>query len=77
MKLRSCHIDNFGKLSDLHLEFHANPMKPILDKIELGQMEEWNFTASDGSCSPCRPASPYWPCRRSHWQPTPIGALPT
>ena len=21
MKLRSCHIDNFGKLSDLHLEF--------------------------------------------------------
>lgn len=27
----------------------ANPMKPILDKIELGQMEEWNFTASDGT----------------------------
>ena len=24
-------------------------MKPILDKIELGQMEEWNFTASDGT----------------------------
>ena len=27
----------------------ATPMKPILDKIELGQMEEWNFTASDGT----------------------------
>lgn len=27
----------------------ANPMKPVLDKIELGQMEEWNFTASDGT----------------------------
>ena len=24
-------------------------MKPVLDKIELGQMEEWNFTASDGT----------------------------
>lgn len=27
----------------------ANPMKPTLDKIELGQMEEWNFTAADGT----------------------------
>ena len=27
----------------------ANPMKPILDKIELGKTEEWNFTASDGT----------------------------
>ena len=27
----------------------ANPMKTVLDKIELGQMEEWNFTASDGT----------------------------
>ena len=27
----------------------ADPMKPVLDKIELGQMEEWNFTASDGT----------------------------
>ena len=24
-----------------------------------------------------RPASPCWPCRRSHWRLTPIGALPT
>ena len=27
----------------------ANPMKPTLDGIELGYMEEWNFTASDGT----------------------------
>lgn len=27
----------------------ADPMKPILDKIELGKTEEWNFTASDGT----------------------------
>lgn len=27
----------------------ANPMKPILDQIELGKMEEWNFTAADGT----------------------------
>ena len=27
----------------------ANPMQPILDKIELGKMEEWNFTAADGT----------------------------
>ena len=24
-------------------------MKPILDKIELGKIEPWNFTASDGT----------------------------
>lgn len=27
----------------------ANPMKPVLDKIEMGTMEEWNFTAQDGT----------------------------
>lgn len=27
----------------------ADPMKPILDKIELGKTEPWNFTASDGT----------------------------
>ena len=27
----------------------ANPMKETLDKIELGKMEEWNFTAADGT----------------------------
>lgn len=27
----------------------ANPMKPVLDQIELGAMEEWNFTAADGT----------------------------
>lgn len=27
----------------------ADPMKPVFDKIELGRMEEWNFTASDGT----------------------------
>ena len=27
----------------------ANPMKPTLDKIEFGKMEEWNFTAADGT----------------------------
>ncbi len=27
----------------------ANPMKKTLDQIEFGQMEEWNFTASDGT----------------------------
>lgn len=27
----------------------ADPMKPILEKIELGKTEPWNFTASDGT----------------------------
>ena len=27
----------------------ANPMGETLDKIEFGKMEEWNFTASDGT----------------------------
>lgn len=27
----------------------ANPMKPTLDKIEMGTMKEWNFTAEDGT----------------------------
>lgn len=27
----------------------ANPMSPILEKIELGKMEEWDFTAADGT----------------------------
>ncbi len=27
----------------------ANPMKPILDEIELGKTEPWNFTAADGT----------------------------
>ena len=27
----------------------ADPMKPILDEIELGDIHEWNFTASDGT----------------------------
>ncbi len=27
----------------------ANPMQKTLDKIEFGKMEEWNFTASDGT----------------------------
>lgn len=27
----------------------ANPMKPVLEKIELGKMEEWDFTAADGT----------------------------
>ena len=27
----------------------ADPMRETLDKIELGKMEEWNFTASDGT----------------------------
>lgn len=27
----------------------ANPMRPTLDKIELGKMEEWDFTATDGT----------------------------
>lgn len=27
----------------------ADPMKPILDDIELGETHEWNFTASDGT----------------------------
>ena len=27
----------------------ADPMKPILDEIELGEVQEWNFTASDGT----------------------------
>lgn len=27
----------------------ANPMQERLDKIELGKMEEWNFTAADGT----------------------------
>lgn len=27
----------------------ANPMKPVLDKIEMGTMKEWNFTSEDGT----------------------------
>ena len=27
----------------------ADPMKPILGEIELGEIQEWNFTASDGT----------------------------
>lgn len=27
----------------------ANPMKPVLSKIELGKTEDWNFTAADGT----------------------------
>lgn len=27
----------------------ADPMKPVLDEIELGTIEPWNFTASDGT----------------------------
>ena len=27
----------------------ANPMKPVLDKIDMGTMKEWNFTAEDGT----------------------------
>ena len=27
----------------------ADPMKPTLEKIELGEMKPWNFTASDGT----------------------------
>ena len=27
----------------------ADPLKPILDQIELGKTEPWNFTASDGT----------------------------
>ena len=27
----------------------ANPMKPVLDKIDMGAMKEWNFTAEDGT----------------------------
>lgn len=27
----------------------ADPMKPILDEMELGEVQEWNFTASDGT----------------------------
>lgn len=27
----------------------ADPMRPILDKIELGEIDEWNFTAADGT----------------------------
>ena len=27
----------------------ANPMKSVLDKIDMGTMKEWNFTAEDGT----------------------------
>ena len=27
----------------------ADPMKPTLERIELGEMKPWNFTASDGT----------------------------
>ncbi len=30
-------------------EIWANPMKERLDEIDFGRMEEWNFTASDGT----------------------------
>ena len=27
----------------------ANPMKSVLDRIDMGTMKEWNFTAEDGT----------------------------
>ena len=46
------HTAGVGYLFDLkknRSRLIADPMKPILDEIELGQTHEWNFTASDGT----------------------------
>ena len=32
-----------------HSTLLDNPMKPLLDKIEWGEMKEWNFTNADGT----------------------------
>lgn len=46
------HTAGVGYLYDLkknRSRLIADPMKPILDEIELGETHEWNFTASDGT----------------------------
>lgn len=46
------HTAGVGYLFDLkknRSRLIADPMKPILDEIELGETHEWNFTASDGT----------------------------
>ena len=46
------HTSGVGYLYDMKKKSSrliADPMKPILDEIELGETHEWNFTASDGT----------------------------
>ena len=46
------HTSGVGYLYDMKKKTSrliADPMKPILDEIELGETHEWNFTASDGT----------------------------
>ena len=46
------HTSGVGYLFDMKKNTSrliADPMKPILDEIELGEIREWNFTASDGT----------------------------
>ncbi len=46
------HTSGVGYLFDMKKmtsRLIADPMKPILDEIELGETHEWNFTASDGT----------------------------
>ena len=46
------HTAGVGYLFDLkkmRSRLIADPMKPILEDIELGETHEWNFTASDGT----------------------------
>ena len=46
------HTSGVGYLYDMKKKSSrliADPMKPILDDIELGETREWNFTASDGT----------------------------
>ena len=46
------HTSGVGYLYDMKKKTSrliADPMKPILDEMELGETHEWNFTASDGT----------------------------
>ena len=46
------HTSGVGYLFDMKKmtsRLIADPMKPILDDMELGETHEWNFTASDGT----------------------------
>lgn len=45
----SCGVAYLYDTKKKHSALLDSPMKPVLDKIEWGEMNEWNFTNSDGT----------------------------
>lgn len=45
----SCGVAYLYDIKKKHSILLDNPMKPILDEIEWGKMEPWNFTSADGT----------------------------